>query len=256
MEDRVRIFLSLSSGRGSGDGSGDGNGNGNGNGTGYGTGDGSGDGYGRGSGSGYGNGPGSGYGNGDGSGFGRGSGRGYGFGDGRGYGFGWGFGDGDGSGSGIKLFNGEAVYGIDGVQTILRRIRGESVARGCMLNGDLTLTPCYVVKQNGKFAHGETLREAREALLEKLFDDMPEEERLQAFVQAHSADRRYPNADFFAWHHRLTGSCEMGRRQFAKDHSIDVEGGSMTPEDFIRLTENAYGCRTIRKLRPLYGMKE
>ena len=46
----------------------------------------------------------------------------------------------------------------------------------------------------------------------------------------------------------------MGRRQFARDHEIDVEHGSMTPEDFIRLTESAYGGSTIRKLKPLYGM--
>ena len=47
----------------------------------------------------------------------------------------------------------------------------------------------------------------------------------------------------------------MGRWQFARDHGIDVERGSMTPEDFIRLTENAYGGSTIRKLKPLYGME-
>ena len=169
-------------------------------------------------------------------------------GDGSGYGYGYGY------GYGLTQFNGDAVYQVDGVATILRKIRGD-VARGCILNKDLTLTPCFVVKQDNKFAHGETLHAAREALLEKLFDDMPESERLDAFRKAHAPGKTFPNTDFFAWHHRLTGSCEMGRRQFARDHGIDVERGSMTPEDFIRLTESAYGGSTIRKLKPLYGMR-
>ena len=84
---------------------------------------------------------------------------------------------------------------------------------------------------------------------------MPEEERIDAFVKAHEPGKLYPNTDFFVWHHRLTGSCEMGRRQFARDHGIDVENGSMTPEDFIALTENAYGGATIRKLKPFYRDK-
>ena len=159
-----------------------------------------------------------------------------------------------GYGSGIDSIDGSAVYRIDGVPTVLHKIRGD-IALGAILNSDLTLTPCFIVKQNDKFAHGGTLHEAREALLAKLFDDMPEEERLARFAECHKAGQRYPNTDFFDWHHRLTGSCEMGRRQFAAEHAVDVENGSMTPEDFIRLTENAYGGRTIRKLRPLYGME-
>ena len=187
---------------------------------------------------------------GDGYGYGSGSGSG----SGSGYGSGSGSGDGSGSGSGVKEFNGEAVYQIDGVATILRKIR-DGVARGCILNKDLTLTPCFVVKQDDKFAHGETLHAAREALLEKLFDDMDEEDRIAAFVKEHNAGKAYPNTDFFSWHHRLTGSCEMGRRQFARDHGIDVEHGSMTTEDFIRLTENAYGSSTIRKLKQIYAVQ-
>ena len=115
--------------------------------------------------------------------------------------------------------------------------------------------PCFIAKIGNWFAHGETLHEAREAALAKTFDDMPEEERISRFVEAHTAGQLYPNIDFFDWHHKLTGSCEMGRRAFARTHDIDVEHGSMTPEDFIRLTENDYGGSTIRKLRPLYGME-
>ena len=214
MEDikRIEAFLTVDSGFGCG------------------SGDGSGSGYGDGSGSGYGDGSGSG------------SGHGSGYGDGSGHGSGYG-----GSGDGIKTFCGEAVYLIDGVQTILRRIKG-NVAKGAVLNGDLTLTPCYVVRQGNLFAHGRTLREAMEALRDKLFEDMPEEERIEAFRKEHQAGVKYPCRDLYDWHHRLTGSCEMGRKQFAADRGIDVDRDELTVEEFIALTRNAYGGEVIRKL--------
>lgn len=101
-------------------------------------------------------------------------------------------------------------------------------------------------------AHGRTLHEAQESALSKALDDLPEAERLQTFVKTHAPGKIYPNTDFFEWHHRLTGSCRIGREKFARDHNIDVEHGRMTPEEFIRLTENAYGGSVIKKLRAYY----
>ena len=239
MEELIKTFISISSGYGDGSGSGSGYGSGSGDGSG------SGSGYGSGSGSGYG------YGSGDGSGYGYGYGYGDGSGSGSGYGYGYGDGSGSGYGDGISEYDGHAVYKIDGMPTLITHVRGD-IARGAILNGDLTLTACYIVKQDDLFAHGGTLHEARAALLEKLFDDMPENERIEAFVQAHKQGVLYPNSDFFSWHHRLTGSCEMGRRQFAEAHGIDVERGSMTPEKFIELTRDSYGGRTIEKLQEYY----
>ena len=73
----------------------------------------------------------------------RGSGYGDGSGSGSGYGSGSGSGSGDGSGSGIAEYNGVAVYRIDGVPTLIASVRG-NIARGQILNSDLTTTPCYV----------------------------------------------------------------------------------------------------------------
>jgi hypothetical protein len=121
------------------------------------------------------------------------------------------------------------------------------------LQNDLTLTPCFIVKGNGHFAHGKTLRKAMEALTDKLFDDMPEEERIAAFVKEHPEYRKpYPNKDLYDWHHRLTGSCEMGRNAFVSDKGLSLDGET-TVEDFVRLTQNAYGGSTIRKLPAMYG---
>nr|DAZ57644.1 MAG TPA: Serglycin [Caudoviricetes sp.] len=191
------------------------------------------------------------FGSGDGSGSGSGYGYGYGSGDGSGDGSGSGSGSGDGSGSGsgsgIKGFNGEPVYQIDGVNTLIRSVRGNTV-HGAILNGNLTLTPCYIVKQDNIFAHGETLREAMEALRDKLFEDIPEDERIDTFLRETDRKKAYPTQYFYDWHHRLTGSCDMGRKQFARDHGVDLEHGMMTLTEFLELTEDAYGGDVIRKV--------
>ena len=225
LDEKVKAFLSVSSGSGYGDGSGFG----------------SGDGYGDGDGYGFGSGFGSGYGSGDGSGYGS------------GYGFGYGSGDGSGYGDGIRSFNSEPVYTIDGVPTILRHVRG-NVAHSVILNRDLTTTTCYVAKQDNIFAHGATLAKAMDALRDKLFEDMPVEERIAAFLEETEDGRAYPAQYFYDWHHRLTGSCDMGRRQFARDHGIDVDNTTMTLREFLDLTKDAYGGSVIRKvLKELEG---
>ena len=201
-------------------------------------------------GSGYGSGSGSGSGFGDGSGYGFGFGDGSGSGDGSGDGFG--SGAGSGSGSGIASINHLPVFVVDDIPTAFSKIKG-NVAKGYIVQNDLTLTPCFLVKSGSTFAHGATLREAMEALRDKLFEDMPEEERIQAFVREHPPGVPVPNRQLFDWHHRLTGSCLMGRNEFVSRHGIDLDG-STTPEEFICLTEHAYGGNVIRKLRNFYAV--
>ena len=177
-------------------------------------------------------------------------GYGYGYGDGSGYGSGYGYGYGSGYGSGdgiIKSFNQERVYKIDGVNTIIRHIKG-NVAKGFILNNDFTLDTCYIVKGNNCFAHGETLRKAQEALEDKLFEDLDVEERISIFVEKFKPGKKYPAKDFYSWHNKLTGSCEMGRKAFAKDHNIDVENDKLTVGEFINLTKDAFGGSIIRQL--------
>nr|DAW64067.1 MAG TPA: Sulfur globule protein [Caudoviricetes sp.] len=210
--------------------------NGYGNGSGDGDGSGNGDGYGDGSG------------NGDGYGYGDGSGDGYGY----GYGYGSGYGYGYGSGYGLKTLCGEPVYMIDGVPTIITGLRG-SVAMGFIVMFDLSKRKTFVVKGGGKFAHGEDLHAAQAALEEKLFDDMPVEEKLEAFREQFTPGEAYTVADFYDWHHRLTGSCTQGRDAFAQDHELSMND-AMTPEEFIDLTKDAFGGRIIRQLAEHYGI--
>ena len=205
--------------------------------------------YGSGYGSGYGDGDGDGSGDGYGDGYGPGNGDGYGYGYGYGYGDGYGSGYGSGYGDGVKTFCGKRVYLIDDVQTIIESVRG-NVAKGYILQSDLTLTRCCVVKENDKFAHGSTLREAYEALQEKLYDDSTEKERILKF-RNHFPDfsKKYPARELFIWHHVLTGSCKAGREAFCRDRGIDVDKDEFTIHEFIEMTENSYNGDIIKKLK-------
>ena len=86
------------------------------------------------------------------------------------------------------------------------------------------------------------------ALMDKLFDDMPVEERIGKFLDVVKSGVKYPAQTFFDWHHRLTGSCEAGRRAFAADHGIDLARGEYTLQEFLDLTKDAYGSGVIRQV--------
>ena len=147
--------------------------------------------------------------------------------------------------------NGQSIYRIDDTPTIITSVHG-NVAKGYIVQSDLTLTPCFIVKGNNLFAHGDTLRDAMQALTDKMFEDMPEEERIAEFVKAHpDKDKAYHNKDLFDWHNRLTGSCMAGRTAFVKDRGLTLDGET-TVTEFIEMTENAYGGSTIKALKKAY----
>lgn len=215
-------------------------------------------------GNGYGSGGGSGggcsYGDGSGAGFGSGGGDGYSNGSGNCFGDGYGCGvggcGGSYSGKGVKELNGDNVYLIDCIQTIIKSVHG-NIAQGFILKSDLTLQPCYIVKEQNYFAHGDTLHDAFTSLqekLERLYDESTEEERIEAFVKKFpDYDMPYPNRDLFAYHNVLTGSCRMGGESFCKDKGINLDG-STTVRDFVFLTKDSYGSEIIRRLPQAYGV--
>ena len=199
-------------------------------------------------GSGDGSGDGSGYGSGCGDGYG--SGCGYGSGSGCSYGYGCGYGDGDGS---IKEFEGHKVYDIDGVPTCIEHVNGR-----CAIGFTFTCfvkTRCFIAKVDGRFGHGENLHKAFDAAYAKAMEDKPLEDRIAETVKQFP-DPKSPiqNDTLFTLHHVLTGSCEFGRRQFCEQRGISLDG-TMTMEDFIATTINAYGGGAIRQLAEAYGIK-
>lgn len=154
---------------------------------------------------------------------------------------------------GIAVFDGRTVHDVDGVQTIITTVH-TGFAKGYILNFDLTLTPCFIAKSGDKFAHGETLKKAIAALQRKLFEDMTEEERISSFIETYpDKDAKIPARDLWVWHNRLTGSCEMGRNQFAYDHGIDIDKDEFTPFEFCEMCKYSYGGSVIQKLEEAYN---
>ena len=238
------VNLGSFAGSGSGNGCGSGNGYGDGDGCGSGNGDSYGCGYGCGSGSGYGCGSGSGYG--DGSGCGSGNGDGYGCGSGNGDGYGCG----SGNGYQIKKHTKRDVHYIDSVPTIIVSIFG-NYAKGFVIREDtFELTKCYLAKDpvSGKVAHGDTLKEASDALYEKIMDSMTVQEKIESFCAQFEKGKKYKGKVFFDWHHILTGSCMFGRKQFVDERHLSLED-EYTVDQFIEICENAYGAERIKKLK-------
>ena len=144
------------------------------------------------------------------------------------------------------MFNEMHIFLVDSVQTIFTNIKG-NLAKGFILQSDLTLTPCFVVKDGRHFAHGETVKQAREALQAKIFENMDTDEAIDKFVDTFKPNKKYTAKDFYEWHHYLTGSCEMGRKSFMKDHDIDFDT-AMTVDEFIDLCKEDYGGEIIKQL--------
>ena len=240
-------FLKIA-GSGSGYGYGSGYGSGYGEGYGSGSGSGSGSGYGEGYGSGSGEGSGSSYGYGYGYGSGSGYGEGSGYGSGEGYGVGSGYGSGVGSGYGLKTFNEKKVYYIDGIPTIIEVFKN-NIAKGFIVNSDLTLKPCYVAKVGNYFAHGDSVKEAVEDASNKHFSDLNVDEKIEQFKQKFKDYSKKVSAlELFDWHGKLTGSCKSGRGSFCHNNAINVNSDSFTIFEFIELTKNSYGGDIIKKL--------
>lgn len=212
----------------------------------------SGDGFGYGSGDGDGSGSGDGFGFGSCDGYGDGSGNGNGFGDGSGDGSGYGDGYGSGYGYGddnkLKSINGDAVFNIDNIPTIIKHTKC-NIAKGFIVNfGDFTYEPCYIVKGNGYFAHGKTIREAQHGLVKKYIENMDEDEIIEKFMSEFEYGKKYKGKLFFEWHHYLTGSCLMGREAFVKNHDLNLDD-EFTVDEFLELTINDYGGEIIGQLK-------
>ena len=168
-------------------------------------------------------------------------------GDGSGSGYGSGYGD------GLKKINNDTIYKIDGVPTVIKHIKG-NIAKGYVLNSDLSINKCYIAKRNGYFAHGESIKDAMKSLEDKILMNMDIDEKIDTIIGEYEKDMEYPNKTFFSLHNFLTGSCEMGRNKFVREHNIDLEG-KMTVDEFINLTENDYGSDIIKQFKEKWENK-
>ena len=183
---------------------------------------------------------------------GNGSGYGDGYGDGNGSGYGDGNGSGNGSGSGISAIEGNKVYNVDDIPTIITSVHG-MYAKGYTLRNNVMKVPCYVARCGDYFAHGKTLKEAQADARAKYEQNRPLADRIADFMAKYpTLDTKAKHSDLYMWHNILTGSCAFGRQEWAKAHNLSRESGEMTISKFIEMTLNAYGGDVIRQLKERY----
>lgn len=196
------------------------------------------------------------YGNGKGKGYGHAFGAGGLFGKGNGSGFKFEDWDrekrGRGDGTGISEYNGNKVYKIDRIPTIIENVKG-NIAKGYTLKHNVILVPCYIAKVGNFFAHGKTAHEALVDATMKYGENNPLEERIAAAIKMYpTLDTVVSHQELYILHHVLTGSCKFGRDEFAKAHNLDPNNGEMTMCEFIELTKLAYGGDVIKQLKKAY----
>lgn len=139
---------------------------------------------------------------------------------------------------------------IDGMQTFITHIRN-NVAKGFFIVHNNVIT-CFIVKEQGIYAHGATIKEAFYSLQAKLFNLTTEEQRIKEFKKKFpDYNKEYNNLDLFIAHHELTGSCLMGRKIFMTEHHKTMEGKTSI-KDFIELSKNSYGGNIVKKLLNAY----
>ncbi|MBQ2499152.1 MAG: hypothetical protein II523_03960, partial [Bacteroidales bacterium] len=161
---------------------------------------------------------------------------------------GYGYGYGDGDGYGIKEFDGSKLYTIDSTPTAITAVHG-SYAEGFTIRHNSQKVLCYIARVGDFFAHGATLKDARRDAQQKFDDNLPTEEKIRRFLAFCAGKDYIPAADLFQWHHTLTGSCEMGRREFCKVHNIDIDNDQFTIYEFINLTIDSFGGNIIKQLK-------
>ena len=139
------------------------------------------------------------------------------------------------------------VHQIDGVPTIITQVRG-NIAKGFILQSDLTLKPCYIAKGQGFFAHGETIKQAMADLNSKILEDTPVEEKVEMFKREFADfNAKYPASEFMKWHNILTGSCDLGIKSFCENKGIKSDD-LYTVYEFIETTKGHYGDDIIELL--------
>jgi len=157
-------------------------------------------------------------------------------------------GNGAGNGGGLIEFNGDKVYYIDGIPTVIKRLHA-NLAKGYVIGKDFTTVPCYIAKDNiGHFAHGESGAKARENLANKALMDKTVDERVRKFIEHFDLDKTYSGHEFYKWHNILTGSCDVGRELFVKNNEIDLDR-EYTVFEFLNITEMYYEGWIISKVR-------
>ena len=131
------------------------------------------------------------------------------------------------------------IKGLIRIDGILSWILKEKTVKGftvfqIKIVGKTTLSFC--IKQGDKYAHGETIEQAKEDLKYKCADrDVSEFKKWR-----NNLDKKVSFEDAIAAYRTVTGACEFGVKEFVKSIEIPKR---ITPNIIIELTQGKYGHR-------------
>lgn len=104
---------------------------------------------------------------------------------------------------------------------------------GRMIDGKWEKTSCFVAEQNGIYAHGNTLQEAKEDLLFKLAVDRGADQYKNIAL-----DKQLPFAEVKTMYQIITGACKMGTESFISTLKETPE--TISVNQAIALTKGQY----------------
>ena len=103
-----------------------------------------------------------------------------------------------------------------------------------------TKTVFIITDGNGKYAHGDTIKEAKEDLIYKISNrDKSEYESL-------TLDSVLSFEDAIECYRVITGACSFGTKDFVENY-LTVKKDEYTIKEIIELTEGRYGNETFRE---------
>lgn len=107
---------------------------------------------------------------------------------------------------------------------------------------------CYVAEYNGVIAHGRDPHNAFQNAENKYYARRSVESRIADCIKlCKEKSGKLPGKEWFKQHGYLTGSCEIGRRQFLKTHpEIDLEK-EYTVAEFVDTTKDEYSGDIIKR---------
>ena len=127
------------------------------------------------------------------------------------------------------------VIEIDGINTAILSKKGNAY-RVWILGDD---KESFVFEENGVFAHGKTLKEARESLIYKIGNrdtSLYEGYKLNTIVSKEEAIKMY---------RIITGACEYGVKRFVESQTKTKKKYRVS--EIIEITDGQYGNDELRR---------
>ena len=150
----------------------------------------------------------------------------------------------------IYQYCGKDVYFINDQHVIFNQIHG-NYAKISVITVDLTTYDRWLVKYNGFFGFGKTLKDANKDARLNASREIPLEIRIQHFIDTHSLFEEYTGQELFDWHDYLTGSCKAGKYKFCRDNNVDFDK-KYTVLYFLNLVKDSYKPEIIEQVIKQY----